>query len=353
MQRVLRLPPKRRVLRCWARRWSPPGPPARRWSAPWRPRPRSARRWSARGEVRRKAASSDGFSAAACSSAAIRRAAWDSGADDQRDGLLQDALHAAGHLGQQDLPGLEVGQPADLVGSRSPALEHPGLDDQQRVGAAEVARPFATLTGSPEMKAIAVGPTRWSSIPSTPACRAAMVVKVFFDTATSRRRRESGGAHRGPSREPAVLGQHNARRAAEALAQLRDGGCLVRPRHSVPLRCWLFFAPERQAGGGVRTNKRPSVHRCNQGRRQTRYACGTPPASPARAVRTDSSGRAGARPTSGLRRRPANALAAASTKCDPHLDSSGRKRKWDSGRFIRNTLFVTSRPGHLAMFISV
>ena len=43
--------------------------------------------------------------------------------------------------------------------------------------------PFATATASPSMKAIAVGPLRCGSTPGTPACRAAIVVSVFFDTA--------------------------------------------------------------------------------------------------------------------------------------------------------------------------
>ena len=92
-------------------------------------------------------------------------------------------MHAAGDLGEQHLARLEIGQLSDFIGGHELAVQHPALDHELRICPREIAQTFGHDDGITSMKAIAVGPTRCSSIPSTPASRAAIVVSVFFDTA--------------------------------------------------------------------------------------------------------------------------------------------------------------------------
>ena len=72
-------------------------------------------------------------------------------------------LEDACGLGQQDLAGLEIGKLLDSLGAQLSAL--------------------AASTGSPETKAMAVGPLRSSARKSRPTSLAARRASVFFATA--------------------------------------------------------------------------------------------------------------------------------------------------------------------------
>ena len=142
--------------------------------------------------------------------------------------------------------------------SRTRPSMTPPLITRSGFALANSRRPFAAAATSPRMKAIAVGPVRESSSPSMPACLAARMVSVFL------RHGVGGVLTQGPAEflqvldgEPAVLGQYGCRRGAERIAQLRNGGCLVRPRHGSPSQLLLGSPEDRWKGKSPRCAGQP------------------------------------------------------------------------------------------------
>ncbi len=64
---------------------------------------------------------------------------------EQARGPGRQRLQGTGHLGQQHLTRLEVGDPVDLGRGHRPAVEHATLDDEQRVRPGEVAQALGRL----------------------------------------------------------------------------------------------------------------------------------------------------------------------------------------------------------------
>ena len=152
----------------------------------------------------------------------------------------------------------------DLVGGEGLAVEHTTLDHQERVRLAKSRRPFATTTGSPSMKAIAVGPTEVlldAVDPGLPGGdRGQRVLRhgvggVVTERAAQLLQRLHG--------ESAVLGQHSALRAGEpappsSATAATLSGLAIRVLHNVPTSRATGVALPRRAGSG---DKRAPVRR--------------------------------------------------------------------------------------------
>src|SRR5215469_651168 len=168
----------------------------------------------------------------------------------------QRGFHRARQLGQQHLARLEIGQPDDLVRRHRLPVEHAALDHKERVRPGEVAQPLGRLDDVALDERDGRGADQQvAQLPRHARLgRGDLVERVVHHR--ERRvlaERPAQLAQLGHGKA-AVLGQHRARRALEALGDLGDRGLFLRPRHGPPFS--VRSAPQRGPPDYVRRRRR-------------------------------------------------------------------------------------------------
>ena len=154
---------------------------------------------------------------------------------EQVDGLAERGQHRAGQLAHEDLARLEVGQLGDLRRVESLAVDVATLDHEGGVRLGKVTQTLRRLdhvagdegdSGRADEQVVEAGDARLLGGELGQRVLDHGVVGVLAERAPQVLQLLHG--------ETAVLGQHGTRGILERLHDLRDGGCLVWPRHGSP-----------------------------------------------------------------------------------------------------------------------